>query len=72
MSFELLGGPVLDHHGVHVTVTYFSGDRTYDEDQWVELTIEGSDDNWASCRLTNKAEIRRLRNVLIQAERRMR
>lgn len=70
MAFDALGGPVLDHHAVHVTVTFFYGDKTIDEDPYAELVIEGSDDNWASARFTSAAEIRRLRNVLTQAERR--
>lgn len=71
-GFDDLGGVVADHHGTHVTVTFFYGDRTHDDDPYTELTIDGGNDNWASVRLTNANECRRLRNLLANAERRFR
>ncbi len=67
-GFDSLGGPVTDD-GPHVTVTFFYADT--DHPAYADLTIDGGDSNFASVKLT-AAEVRRLRNVLAQAERRFR
>ena len=64
-GFDSLGGPVTDE-GPHVTVTFFYADK---DPANAELVIDGGEHNFASVKLT-KAECRRLRNVLAQAERR--
>lgn len=72
-AWEHLGRVITEDHNTtaDITVAYWSGDDVT-PDPYVELTIEGVADNQATVRLVTYDEVHRLKNMLANAERRLR